>query len=190
MRLNKQLFVFSAPSGSGKTTIVRHLLKQALPLEFSISATSRTPREGERNGKDYYFISVNEFKKRIKEEAFLEWEEVYDSVFYGTLKSEVARIWAMGKQVIFDIDVIGGLHIKKLFPKETTAIFIKVPSLTTMRARLIARGTDSMETIEKRIEKASYEMSFAKDFDHIIVNDDLEEAKKTAVALVTKKIHR
>ena len=185
---SQKLFVLSAPSGSGKTTLVKHLLGQKLPLEFSISATSRTPRKGEKEGKDYYFLSAGDFRKHIEQKDFLEWEEVYEQVFYGTLKSEVNRIWKMGKQVIFDIDVMGGLQIKRMFPKQTFAIFIKAPNIATMKTRLITRGTDSKDTIDKRLEKVSYEMGFAEQFDHILVNDDLETAKKEITHLVRKKI--
>lgn len=184
-----KLIVFSAPSGSGKTTIVRHLLKQeALNLEFSISAASRAPRENEKDGVDYYFMDIKEFKQHIKNGDFLEWEEVYRDNFYGTLKSEVARIWSQGKNVIFDIDVVGGLRIKKKFPKETLAVFVKPPSVDELKIRLKNRKTESEEKINMRIAKASIEMATAPQFDYIIVNDELEHALKEAEKLVAKHI--
>lgn len=182
-----KLIVFSAPSGSGKTTIVRHLLEQEeLNLEFSISATSRSPRGEELNGKDYYFISLEDFKKHIKSEDFLEWEEVYRDNFYGTLKSEVERIWAKGKNVIFDIDVAGGLRIKKKFPEETLAVFIKPPSIDELKIRLKKRSTESEDKINMRIAKASVELATAPQFDVIIKNYDLDTAKEEAYQLIKK----
>ena len=182
-----KLIVFSAPSGSGKTTIVRHLLEQEeLNLEFSISATSRSPRGEEVDGKDYYFISLEDFKKHIKSEDFLEWEEVYRDNFYGTLKSEVERIWAKGKNVIFDIDVAGGLRIKKKFPEETLAVFIKPPSIDELKIRLKKRSTESEDKINMRIAKASVELATAPQFDVIIKNYDLDTAKEEAYQLIKK----
>ena len=181
-----KLIVFSAPSGSGKTTIVRHLLKLDLGLDFSISATSRKPRGKEINGKDYHFISPEEFQKHIKNDDFIEYEEVYTNNYYGTLKSEVQRIWEKGRHVVFDIDVIGGLNIKKKFPKQTLAIFVQPPSIKEMERRLRGRKTDSEEKIKERVAKASKEMKYASDFDIILVNDNLEEAKKEAEVLVRK----
>ncbi|ANH59629.1 guanylate kinase [Dokdonia donghaensis] len=181
-----KLIVFSAPSGSGKTTIVRHLLGQPeLNLEFSISATSREPRGTEVHGTDYYFISLKEFKNHIKADDFLEWEEVYRDNFYGTLWKEVQRIWAMGKHVIFDIDVVGGLRIKKKFPDKTLAVFVKPPSVDELKIRLKKRSTESEDKINMRVAKASVELATAPQFDHIILNDNLEKALKEAVALVT-----
>jgi guanylate kinase len=180
-----KLIVFSAPSGSGKTTIVRHLLgKEDLNLEFSISAASREPRGEEVNGKDYYFISTEEFKKHIKAEDFLEWEEVYRDNFYGTLKSEIERIWALGKNVIFDIDVAGGLRIKHKFPEQTLAVFVKPPSIDELKIRLKKRSTESDDKINMRIAKASVELATAPQFDTIIKNYDLETAKEEAYQLV------
>ena len=180
-----KLFVFSAPSGTGKTTIVRHLLTQeALKLDFSISATSRDPRGEEVDGKEYYFLSLKEFNNNIDKENFIEWEEVYSNNFYGTLKSELERIWALDKHVVFDIDVIGGLNIKSQFPEETLAIFVKPPSIKEMERRLRARQTDSEEKIIERVAKAEEEISYAKDFDVILINDSLEIAKKNAFDLV------
>ena len=185
-----KLFVFSAPSGSGKTTIVRHLLQQEkLNLAFSISATSRAPRGGEKDGIDYYFISLKEFKSKIKNEEFLEWEEVYRDNFYGTLKTEVERIWSQKKHVIFDIDVAGGLRIKKKFPNQTLAVFVKPPSVDELKIRLKKRKTESEEKINMRIAKASVELATAPQFDKIIKNYDLETALAEAEELVKNFIH-
>ena len=180
-----KLIVFSAPSGSGKTTIVRHLLgKEDLNLEFSISCTTRQPRGEEVNGKDYYFLTWEEFKKHIKAEDFVEWEEVYTDNFYGTLKAEVERIWAQGKHVIFDIDVAGGLRIKRKFPEETLAVFVKPPSVDELKRRLKQRSTESEDKINMRIAKASVELATAPQFDTIIKNYDLDVAKEDAYKLV------
>jgi guanylate kinase len=185
-----KLLVFSAPSGSGKTTIVRHLLAQPdLNLEFSISCTTRAPRGEEVHGTDYYFISWDEFKKHIKAEDFVEWEEVYTDNFYGTLKAEVERIWALGKHVIFDIDVAGGLRIKHKFPNETLAVFVKPPSVDELKRRLKQRSTESEDKINMRIAKASVELATAPQFDTIIKNYDLEVAKEEAYHLVKKFIN-
>jgi guanylate kinase len=186
-----KLIVFSAPSGSGKTTIVRHLLKQEeLNLEFSISATSREKRGEEVNGKDYYFLSAKEFKTKIKNEAFLEWEEVYRDNFYGTLKTEVERIWALGKHVIFDIDVSGGLRIKRKFPEQTLAVFVKPPSIDELKIRLKKRKTESADKINMRIAKASAELATAPLFDVVIENDNLDKALKEAYTLVSDFINK
>jgi guanylate kinase len=180
-----KLIVFSAPSGSGKTTIVRHLLKQEkLNLEFSISATSREPRGLEKEGEDYYFISLAAFKNNIKGDNFLEWEEVYRDNFYGTLKSEIDRIWALKKHIIFDIDVVGGLRIKKKYPAETLSVFVKPPSVDELKIRLKKRKTESEEKINMRIAKASVELATAPQFDNIIKNYELEVALKEAEELV------
>ncbi|WP_417238393.1 guanylate kinase [Bizionia sp.] len=183
---NGKLIVFSAPSGSGKTTIVRHLLGlDALNLEFSISATSREKRGDEIDAKDYYFLSAQEFKNKIKADEFLEWEEVYRDNFYGTLKTEVERIWAQGKHVIFDIDVSGGLRIKRKFPKETLAVFVKPPSIDELKIRLKKRKTETDDKINMRIAKASAELATAPLFDVIIENDNLEKALVEAESLVS-----
>lgn len=184
--MNKgKLLVFSAPSGSGKTTIVRHLLAQPeLNLEFSVSCTTREPRGEEKHGKDYYFITLKEFKNHIKAEEFVEWEEVYRDNFYGTLKSEVERIWAKGKNVIFDIDVSGGLRIKSKFQTETLAVFVKPPSIDELKIRLKKRSTESEDKINMRIAKASVELATAPQFDKIIKNYDLDVAKQEAFQLV------
>ncbi|WP_298397238.1 guanylate kinase [Flavobacterium sp.] len=186
-----KLLVFSAPSGSGKTTIVRHLLAQEdLNLEFSISCATREPRGEEVDGKDYYFITWEEFKKHIKAEEFVEWEEVYTNNYYGTLKSEVERIWAKGKNVIFDIDVSGGLRIKHKFPQETLAVFVKPPSVDELKRRLKERSTESDEKINMRIAKAHVELATAPQFDTIIKNYDLDVAKQDAYELVKEFINK
>jgi len=180
-----KLIIFSAPSGSGKTTIVKHLLNQQdLNLAFSISCTSREAREGEIHGENYYFISLKEFKQHIKNDDFLEWEEVYRDNFYGTLKSEVERLWAQGKNVIFDIDVVGGLRIKKKFPDRTLAVFVKPPSIDELKIRLKKRKTESDDRINMRIAKASVELATAPQFDKIIKNYDLDTALQDAHDLV------
>ncbi len=180
-----KLIIFSAPSGSGKTTIVQYLLKQQeLNLAFSISATSRKKRGAEIDAQDYYFLSSKKFKKLIKKDKFIEFEEVYTDNFYGTLKKEVKRLRKEGKNVIFDIDVIGGLNIKKQFSKKALSIFVKPPSLIEMERRLRNRKTDSEEKIIERLAKAEKEMSYANKFDVILVNDDLETAKNNAYTVV------
>lgn len=184
-----KLIVFSAPSGSGKTTIVQHLLKQKeLNLEFSISATSREPRGDEKNGQHYYFLSTEDFKKKIKNDEFLEWEEVYRDNFYGTLKNEVERIWAKGKHVIFDIDVVGGLDIKNIYPDQTLAVFVKPPSIEELKIRLKKRKTESDDKINMRVAKASIELATAPQFDFIIENHHLDVALQEAYDLVASFI--
>ena len=186
-----KLLVFSAPSGSGKTTIVKHLLEQEeLQLEFSISATSREKRGDEIDGKDYYFLSIEEFKNKIKNQEFIEWEEVYRDSFYGTLKTEVERIWSLGKNVIFDIDVSGGLRIKRKFPDQTLAVFVKPPSIDELKIRLKKRKTESEDKINMRIAKASAELATAPLFDVIIDNDDLDKAFKAARELVAQFVSK
>lgn len=179
-----KLVIFSAPSGSGKTTIVQHLLKRDFKLEFSISATSRPKREHEVNGKDYYFLSVEEFKTKIENDEFLEWEEVYEGCFYGTLKSEVDQIRQKGHNVIFDVDVVGGINIKKYYKEEALAIFIQPPSIEELEKRLRSRNTDSEEVIVKRVEKFRFELGFSNQFDKIIINDKLEDALTEAESLL------
>lgn len=184
-----KLIVFSAPSGSGKTTIVKHLLGlEHLDLEFSISATSREKRNTETHAKDYYFLSASDFKSKIKNDDFLEWEEVYRDNFYGTLKTEVERIWAKGKTVIFDIDVSGGLRIKRKFPEQTLAIFVKPPSVDELKIRLKKRQTETEDKINMRVAKASAELATAPLFDTIIINDTLEKALTDAETLVNNFI--
>lgn len=184
-----KLIIFSAPSGSGKTTIVRHLLNQPeLNLAFSVSATSRPRRAKEKHGEHYYFMSISQFKNHIKNDDFLEWEEVYRDNFYGTLKIEIERLWAEGKNVIFDIDVAGGLRIKRKFPKETLAVFVKPPSVDELKIRLKKRSTESNDKINMRIAKASVELATAPQFDKIIKNYDLDTALKEARDLVAEFI--
>ncbi|TKD67276.1 guanylate kinase [Flavobacterium sp. ASW18X] len=184
-----KLIIFSAPSGSGKTTIVRHLLQQPeLNLAFSVSATSRAPRGEEKDGINYYFISAEEFKKHIKQNDFLEWEEVYRDNFYGTLNSEVERLWAEGKNVIFDIDVVGGLRIKKKYPEQTLAVFVKPPSVDELKIRLKKRSTESEDKINMRIAKASVELATAPQFDKIIKNYDLDTALQEAHRMVAEYV--
>jgi guanylate kinase len=170
-----KLLIFSAPSGSGKTTIVRSLLNKMSNLEFSVSACSRAKREGEVYGHDYYFLTPDEFRTKINNNEFVEWEEVYPGSYYGTLKSEIERIWAKGNHVVFDVDVVGGLNLKKQFGDKALAIFVMPPSIEALRLRLELRGTETPESLSKRVGKAMVEMSYAKEFDKIIVNDILEE---------------
>ena len=185
-----KLIIFSAPSGAGKTTIVRHLLEQDLNLEFSISATSRGMRHTETDGKDYYFLTPQEFRSKIDNHEFLEWEEVYAGTYYGTLKSEVERIRSNGQNVIFDVDVVGGCNIKKFYGDDALAVFIQPPSIEELRKRLISRSTDSPEVIEKRVAKAEYELTFASQFDRIIVNEHLETAFDEAEKCIREFINR
>lgn len=183
--MGRKLIIFSAPSGAGKTTIVRHLLKQfPNDLAFSISASTREPRGNEVDGKDYYFISKDDFLHRIAKQEFIEFEEVYSGTFYGTLRSEVERIWAEGKNVIFDIDVVGGLRLKSKFPEEALAIFVNPPSLEILKERLSGRGTDSPEKLQERFAKAEHELTFADKFDVILNNNELEKACAEAEKLV------
>jgi guanylate kinase len=179
-----KLFIFSAPSGSGKTTIVKHLLSTNPGLAFSVSATSRQPRCNEKNGTDYYFLSPDEFKEKIKNDEFLEWEEVYKNVFYGTLKSEVERLLKEGKHVVFDVDVVGGCNIKKHYGNDALAVFVKPPSVEELRKRLEARSTDSRKVIETRIAKAEHELTFEPQFDVVLINENLEDALKKAEKIV------
>jgi guanylate kinase len=183
----RKLIVFSAPSGSGKTTIVRHLLNDTdLPLAFSISATTRKPRPGEVDGKDYYFLSVEAFKERIAKDAFVEWEEVYEGVFYGTLKTEIERIWNTHKAVVFDIDVEGGISIKQFFKEKALTVFVQPPSIEDLRNRLESRNTESPEQLEVRVNKASQELQKSTEFDTILINDQLEKALKEAEQIVAQ----
>jgi len=183
--MKEKLFIFSAPSGAGKSTIVQHLMKQGLGLEFSISATSREPREGEVDGREYHFISPEKFRKMIKENAFIEWEEVYPDQFYGTLYSEVENIWKRGKHAIFDIDVVGGQNLKKEFGERACAIFIQAPSREVLEQRLRARATDDEASLQLRLGKAMFEMEHATRFDHILINDSLKKALAEAEKIVT-----
>ena len=181
-----KLIIFSAPSGSGKTTIVKEIMKLYPNLKFSISATTRPMRKGEQNGVDYNFLNPEEFKKKIKNNEFAEWEEVYNDRFYGTLKSEIERIWQQGNHVVFDVDVKGGLNLKKLYTEKALALFVEAPSIHELENRLRARATDSQEDINARIKKAEYEMSFAPQFDKIIINDNLQEAVKKTSQLIAE----
>ncbi len=185
MSENKML-ILSAPSGSGKSTIIQYLLNKGLPLEFSISATTRAPRGTEQHGKEYYFYSVDEFKKKIANGEFVEYEEVYENRFYGTLKSECERIWAKNKVIVFDVDVAGGMRLKSLFGDKALSLFIQAPSVEVLRQRLEGRKTDSAEEIQKRIDKATYEMQFASKYDAIVINDKLETACNDAEQLLLK----
>ncbi len=181
---NRKAVIFSAPSGSGKSTIVSHILKLHPELKFSVSAASRAPRGDEKNGVAYWFISADEFRKRIADNEFVEYEEVYPGSFYGTLKSEVERIWDNGDAIIFDVDVKGGVNLKKYFGDRALSVFIQAPSVEVLRQRLVSRATDSPEAIERRVAKAAEEMTYADRFDHIIVNDDLQKAYADAEKLV------
>lgn len=181
---NGKLVIFSAPSGAGKSTLVNYLLPQFPELSFSISATSRSPRGKEQHGKDYYFLSSEEFKARVAQDELLEWEEVYAGTYYGTLRSEVERIWAQGKVVVFDIDVVGALNLKKQFGDRALALFVQAPSVEILEQRLRGRGTDSEEKIQQRVAKATIEMARAPEFDKVVVNDDLDTAKAEALAIL------
>ena len=179
-----KLLIFSAPSGSGKTTIVRRLLEQFSNLEFSISATSRAPRGVEQNGVDYYFLSAEEFAEAVAADKFVEWEEVYKGTCYGTLRSEMERIWNKGNVIVFDVDVMGGIRLKEIFGEQSLSIFVMPPSIEELRKRLEGRGTDAPEVIEKRIAKASFELTKAPQFDHQIINDDLEVAVAECIEVI------
>lgn len=183
-----KLIIFSAPSGAGKSTIVNHLLKAGFDIEFSVSATSRAPRGTEKNGVEYYFLSPDEFRQKIANDEFVEFEEVYKDCYYGTLRSEIDRIGKKGKNIVFDVDVVGGLNIKKHYGDRALLIFIAPTSIEVLRERLTGRGTDAPEMIKLRIEKAEYELSFAPHFDVTIVNDDLDTAKKEAERVIEEFI--
>jgi guanylate kinase len=185
MSYNK-VIIFSAPSGAGKTTLVQHLLKEDLPLAFSISACSRKPRKGEQNGKDYHFLSINEFKEKINSDQFFEWEEVYKNMFYGTLISEVEKIWQQKQCVVFDVDVVGGIKLKEIFEDKALSIFVAPPNLEVLRERLSKRGTESQVEVEKRLAKAQQEMQEKNKFDILVLNDSLEKAVSEVIDRVTK----
>jgi guanylate kinase len=182
--------IISAPSGAGKTTIVQALLKELTQLAFSISACSREPRGMEQNGVDYYFLGKDVFQKYIEENAFLEWEEVYEGMFYGTLKSELSRIWKEGKTVIFDVDVVGGIHLKQIMGEKALSIFIQPPSMEELKRRLTSRNTDSIDKINMRLAKAEQEIEQAKDFDVIVVNDQLDVAIQTVHSAIISFIEQ
>ena len=185
-----KLIIFSAPSGAGKTTIVHWLMSRVPGLAFSVSATSRQIRPGETDGKDYHFLSVDDFKQKIRANAFVEWEEVYENQFYGTLISEVERLRNEGKHVVFDVDVKGGMNIKRLYGNDALAIFIQPPSIEELEKRLRLRNTDDDESIRKRVKKAGYELQYAKHFDVVIINDKLEEAKQKTLEVVTQFLNK
>ena len=185
-----KLIIFSAPSGSGKSTIINYLLTQHLNLAFSISATSRAPRGTEQHGVEYFFLTPDEFRRRIAAGDFLEYEEVYPDRFYGTLKEQVERQLADGQNVVFDVDVVGGCNIKKFYGERALSVFIQPPSVEELRKRLVGRGTDAPEVIESRIAKAEYELSFAPKFDTVIVNDDLETAQAEALKVIQDFLNR
>ncbi len=189
MATQGKLIVVSAPSGSGKTTLVRHLLATIPGISFSVSATSRAMREGELDGRDYYFLNAEEFRHRVDAGDFIEWEEVYPGVYYGTLKSEVQRLTEKGNHVVFDVDVIGGLNIKHQFGNQALAIFVMAPSVEALEKRLRSRCTDSEESLQQRISKAAYEMTFVERFDKIVVNDELEAAKSAIASIVNDFIN-
>ncbi|MBP5723791.1 MAG: guanylate kinase [Bacteroidales bacterium] len=182
----RKMIILSAPSGSGKSTIIHYLLQKGFPLEFSVSATTRAPRGTEQNGVEYYFYSVDEFKQKIQNGEFVEYEEVYENRFYGTLKAECERIWSKGNVIVFDVDVAGGLRLKSLFGDKALALFIRVSSIEELRKRLMGRNTESADEIQKRLDKAAYEMQFAEKFDAIVTNDDLTKACKDAEGLLTE----
>ncbi len=184
-----KLIIFSAPSGAGKTTIVHHILEKFGIIEFSVSACSRKKRVGEKEGKDYYFLGVNGFKEKIKQNDFVEWQEVYENHFYGTLKSEVERIWAKGHHVIFDVDVVGGLNLKKIYGDKALSIFVKAPSIKDLEDRLRLRATETAESIARRMAKAEKEMGFSVEFDYILLNDDMQHALIDAEQLVADFIY-
>ena len=185
-----KLIIFSAPSGSGKSTIINYLLTQGLNLAFSISATSRPPRGTEKHGVEYFFLTPDEFRKRIDDNEFLEYEEVYKDRYYGTLKSQVEEQLKAGQNVIFDVDVVGGCNIKKYYGDKALSLFVQPPSVEELRHRITGRGTDAPEVIESRIAKAEYELSFAPKFDKVIINDDLETAKAEALRIIKEFLHR
>ncbi|ANQ50557.1 guanylate kinase [Flammeovirga yaeyamensis] len=183
-----KVFIFSAPSGSGKTTVVRHLLSVFPELTFSISATTRNPRGEEKHAEDYYFISADDFKSRIQNDEFVEYEEVYEGLFYGTLKSEIERIWSLGKHVVLDVDVIGGINLKKYFQEKALSVFVCPPNVECLEERLRGRATDSEEAIKERVAKAAEEMPYGDEFDVRLINEVLEVALKDAEKLITDKI--
>lgn len=183
---NKKIIIITAPSGAGKTSITRYLLEKFPQLSFSISAATRSPRANEKNGKDYYFMSVEEFQKKIQKEEFVEWEMVYEGKYYGTLKKELERLWKESKCPLLDIDVKGAIHVQQHFPKTSLSIFIEPPSVRELARRLASRGTETEESLATRVNKAEYEMSFSHHFNHIVVNDDLKEACEEAEKLISE----
>lgn len=184
MKKEGKIIIFSAPSGSGKTTILQRVLPKYKNLSFSISATSRAPRGVEKDGVEYYFLTIEEFRKKIERNDFVEYEEVYASQYYGTLRSELDRIWGLGEHIIFDIDVKGACNIKKQYPQNSISIFIKPPSLQVLESRLRSRGTETEESIKKRLDRAEEELSYAKYFDKVVLNDSLDEAQKEITEII------
>jgi len=182
--MNGKMVIISAPSGAGKSTMIRHLQEKGVKLEFSVSATTREPRGNEENGVEYYFLTASEFKRRIAKGDFVEWEEVYKNQYYGTLKSEIEKIWANGNHVLFDVDVKGGINLKKIFGHNAISIFIMPPSVRELEKRLLRRGTDDPSWIRTRVAKAAQEMKLADEFDNIVINDNLEMAEKEVYDLV------
>ncbi len=188
-RKTGKLLIFSAPSGAGKTTLVRYLMDEIPSLEFSVSAASRKARKGERHGHDYYFLTAEDFRKKIANDEFVEWEEVYEDHYYGTLLSEVERIRNNGNHVVFDVDVKGGVNIKKQFGDQALAVFVKPPSVEVLKERLIGRNTETKETLKKRLDRAVYELGFEDKFDVVLINDNLEKAKEESLILVNNYIN-
>lgn len=189
-KTERKIIIFSAPSGSGKSTLISRLLPEFPELEFSVSATSRAPRGTEIHGKEYYFYSADEFRRMIAENAFIEYEEVYAGSYYGTLKSELERIWNKGHTIVFDIDVRGGVNLKRLFGDRALALFIKAPSIAELRRRLSGRGTDTPDAIARRIAKAEEELTYEPAFDRTVVNENLDEAVRTAASLIRKFLEK
>ena len=183
--IHKKIIIITAPSGAGKTSITHFLMKEFTNLAFSISATTRTPRQNEKNGVDYYFINTEDFKSKIKQKAFAEWEMVYEGKYYGTLKSELKRIWDLNKVPVLDIDVKGALHVQQQYPENTLSLFIQPPSVDELKSRLLSRGTETEESLNARINKAAYEIGFKEHFNEVIVNDMLEKACIEAKAILT-----
>ncbi len=183
--IHKKIIIITAPSGAGKTSITHFLMKEFINLAFSISATTRTPRQNEKNGVDYYFINTEDFKSKIKQKAFAEWEMVYEGKYYGTLKSELKRIWDLNKVPVLDIDVKGALHVQQQYPENTLSLFIQPPSVDELKSRLLSRGTETEESLNARINKAAYEIGFKEHFNEVIVNDMLEKACIEAKAILT-----
>ena len=184
--MKRKVIIFSAPSGSGKSTVIAHLMSKCPEVELSISATSRAPRGAEQDGVEYYFLTNEEFEKRIAAGEFVEYEQVYKGVYYGTLRSELERIWAKGHIIAFDVDVKGGVHLKQIFGDDALSVFIKAPSVEVLRERLVRRDTDSPEAIEERVAKATAELEFEPQFDYVLVNDDLATCLAEAESLLDK----
>jgi len=190
MARNGKLLIFSAPSGAGKTTIVHSIIERFPSLEFSVSATSRAPRGTERDGKDYFFLSSEEFRLAVEQDKFVEWEEVYNGTCYGTLRSELERIWSKGNAIVFDVDVMGGINLKRIFGDDACSIFVMPPSIEELRRRLVNRATDAPEVIDRRVAKAEFELTKAPEFDHVVVNDDLAAAIECTANIITEFLAR